>query len=354
MTYDPFVRGPYPVGVHTLTLDDTARRRQLPTEIWYPAMDSVRGLDMDDATRDQYVLLPGFPAVSQNALRDAVPRAGSHPLVLFSHGFGSHRRQSTFFCTHLASHGYVVASLDHLGNTIHDIMQLMLEQARGKTIPETPAQARDFIALRPADAIFLLDALLDGVDPVVAPHIDAQRIGISGHSFGGWTTLMVTKRDARISAALPLAPAGGGSHMPVRELTEALDFDWRREVPTTYLVAERDSLLPLYGMRELFERTPGSKRLLVLNNADHMHFLDRVEEMHELFRSVPPPGAFAEVAKTVPPIGELVSGEAAYLFTNGLGLAHFDAALRGRREATALLDGAVDALALRGVSISAA
>jgi len=31
--------------------------------------------------------------------------------------FGGHRRQSTFFCTHLASHGYVVAAADHTGNT---------------------------------------------------------------------------------------------------------------------------------------------------------------------------------------------------------------------------------------------
>ncbi|MEO8605010.1 MAG: hypothetical protein ABI629_20750 [bacterium] len=354
MTYDPFVRGPFPVGVRSLVLNDASRQRELPAEIWYPAGDAVRGQDLDDATRDHYDLLPGFPAAAQDAVRDAAPRAMAlAPLVLFSHGFGSHRRQSTFFCTHLASHGYVVASADHVGNTIHEIMQLMLQQARGETVPDTPEQARDFIALRPADAVFLLDAVLGGAEPAVARLIDAQCVGMTGHSFGGWTTLMVAKRDSRIRAALPLAPAGGGSHMPTAELVAALDFDWGRDVPTTYLVAERDSLLPLYGMRELYERTRASKRLRVLHNADHMHFLDRAEEMHEMFRAMPPPGAFTEVAKSVPPISELVGEQAAYLFTNGLGLAHFDAVLRHNVDATALLDNAVQELARRGVAISA-
>ena len=37
------------------------------------------------------------------------------------------------------------------------------------------------------------------------------------------------------------------------------------------------------------------------------------------------------------PIGELIPGAHAYAVTNGLGLAHFDAELRGMPEAVALL-----------------
>jgi len=352
MTYDPFTRGAFPVGVRTLTISDAARERTLPTELWYPATDAVAGQDVAAATRDQYELIPGFPAVWQEAVRDAAPRPGSYPLVLFSHGFGGHRRQTTFLCTHLASHGYVVAAVDHVGNTIHDILQLMLQQAGGAVIDDTPELLAQHIAARPADVVCALDRLLAGADPAIAPLIDRTRIGMCGHSFGGWTTLMVAKRDARIGAALPLAPAGGGSHMPVQPLIDALDFDWGRDVPTTYLVAERDSLLPLYGMRELLARTRSSKRLLVLDNADHMHFCDRAEEMHEMFRAMPPPGAFAEVAKHVPPIGDLVGEASAYLFVNGLGLAHFDAVLRRNEAALSLLDNAVAESRARGVEIS--
>ena len=40
--------------------------------------------------------------------------------------------------------------------------------------------------------------------------IDEDRIGMSGHSFGGWTTLKTVEKDTRIKAIVPLAPAGGG------------------------------------------------------------------------------------------------------------------------------------------------
>ena len=60
---------------------------------------------------------------------------------------------------------------------------------------------------------------------------------MTGHSFGGWTTLAVTGRDSRIRAALPLAPAGGETPLLAgrNELRESLDLDWKREVPTLYL-----------------------------------------------------------------------------------------------------------------------
>jgi predicted dienelactone hydrolase len=353
MTYDPFARGGFPAGVRSLTITDAARQRALPVELWYPADDAARGRDLDAATRDTYELIPGLPSPWQEAVRDAAPAAGRYPLVLFSHGFGGHRRQSTFFCTHLASHGYVVASVDHVGNTIFDMLQLMLQQARGETIEDTPEQLAAFIAMRPADTVAMLDAMLAGADREIAPLIDQARIGITGHSFGGWTTLMVAARDPRIGAALPLAPAGGGSHMPVQALIDALDRTWSRTVPTTFLVAERDSLLPLDGMRELQARTPGTARLLVLDNADHMHFCDRAAEMHEMFRSMPPPGAFADVAKHTPPISELVGEESGYAFVRGLGLAHFDAVLRGNEAAVALLDDAVGVMRGRGIAVSA-
>ena len=349
MPYDPFSRGPYPVGVRSHEPTDAARARPLPVELWYPAGEAARDRDVAPATRDSYELLPGFPAVWQEAVRDAVPRDGRYPLILFSHGFGGHRRQSTFFCTHLASHGYVVAAVDHTGNTITDMMQLMLQIAGGGSLPDFGNVLDDFIAKRPDDVVFLLDAMLGDLDPDIAALIDPSRIGMSGHSFGGWTTLKIAAREPRVGAALPLAPAGGWTHMPAEPLRRSLDFDWPRPVPTTYLVAERDSLLPLRGMRELHERTPGAKRLFVLHNADHMHFCDRVEEVHEMFRAMPPPGAFADVARHTPPISELAPGEHAYQFTRGLGLAHFDAVLRGDAAATALLDDAVAVLAARGI-----
>ena len=92
--YDPFERGAFPVGVRTLQPQRGAR--VLPLEVWYPTTDEHAGRDVDPATRDTYDLIPGFPPTWQDAVRDTPIRHGRYPLVAFSHGYGGHRRQSTF------------------------------------------------------------------------------------------------------------------------------------------------------------------------------------------------------------------------------------------------------------------
>jgi dienelactone hydrolase len=353
MSYDPFVRGPLPVGVRTFQWTDPARDRPLAVETWYPATDAERGRDLDAATWDQYELIPGFPPGWQEAVRDAPPRDSRYPLVVFSHGYGAHRRQSTFLCTHLASHGYVVAAMDHTGNTVFEIIQAMMQAQMGTLPPlDIDAHLAELVPPRPLDASFVIDRLVAGVAGI--PAVDAARIGMAGHSFGGWTTLMTAGRDGRIRAALPLAPAGGPSPLPTRALWEALDFDWTREVPTLFLVADGDTLLPLRGMRELYARTPAPKRMLILENADHMHFCDQIDQIHELFRMMPPP-IFDQLAPSIRPIGELCTPERAYHFNRGLGLAHMDAHVRGMEGAAAFLAGDLPAtLARRGITATLA
>lgn len=355
MKYDPFARGPHAVGVRTVDLSDPARSRYLPVEVWYPASEKYAGQDTEAATMDHYELLPGFPPGKQAAVRGAEAASGRFPIVLFSHGFGGHRRQSTFLCTHLASHGYVVAAMDHTGNTIIDLAQITLQVMMGEPMPDPGPMVAELIALRPADVSFVLDRLLAGDLGIDPASLDADRIGMAGHSFGGWTTLMAASRDRRIRAALALAPAGGKTHMPAEALIEALDFAWGRDVPTLYLVADKDSLLPLEGMRELYGRTNSTKRMIVLGNSDHMHFCDEVEAIHEMFRMMPPPGPFAEIARNLPAASELCPGLHAYDFNRGLGLAHMDAVLRGNEEAAAFLAGDVPAVfEERGIRVSIA
>jgi dienelactone hydrolase len=358
MPYDPFSRGPHPVGVRSADLTDASRSRHLSVELWYPAEASFAGKDTDEEGMDHYDLLPGFPPQRQAAVRDATPANPGHakfPIVLFSHGFGGHRRQSTFLCTHFASHGYVVAAVDHTGNTILDMAQMTLQVMMGEPMPDPEPMVRELIVARPADISFVLDKLLAGELGIPADSLDADRIGMAGHSFGGWTTLRVAGLDRRIRAALPLAPAGGKSPLPTAVLREALDFAWERDIPTLYLVADRDTLLPLEGMRELLADTRGNKRMVVLADADHMHFCDEVESVHEMFRSMPPPGPFTEIAKSVPPVDTLCPGTHAYDFNRALGLAHMDASLRGNEEAASFLAGDLpQAFADRGIRVSVA
>ena len=353
MSYDPFRRGPFAVGVRSAGLVDAERDRPLPIEVWYPADDAHAGADLADDTKDRYELYPGLPALTQDAVRDATPRRDRFPLVGFSHGFGAHRRQSTFLCTHLASHGYVVAAVDHTGNTTLDILELRRTVRKGDG-SQPKGLLATFMDARPRDVGFLLDRVLDGTAGDVAALVDSDRIAMSGHSFGGWTTLAAVGRDRRIRAALPLAPAGGANAFRTNPFRDALDLDWDREVPTFFLVAERDTMLPLAGMRELFDRTPSAgKRMVVLENADHMHFCDNAEQVHEMFRLLPPPGGFEAVAKATPPMADLCPPEHAYDVARGLGLAHLDAALKANDDAARLLAGDLRGLmSARGVRVA--
>jgi predicted dienelactone hydrolase len=350
VSYDPFSRGAFPVGVRALEWTDLARARTLPVELWYPATEEWRGRDLDPEHQDRYQVLPIGPAVTQAAVRDAEPRPGRYPLVIFSHGLFGHRRQTTHLCTHLASHGYVVASLEHVGSATADVIRLLAGMQQGR-LPDPAEILAPMLPERAPDVSFAIDRILGGDAEALSDLVDPERIGAAGHSFGGWTTLSATGRDPRIRAALPLAPAGAGSPHLLRDpLREALALDWERKVPTLFVVADGDSLLPLEGMHELWRRTPGATRLVVLKNADHMHFCDRVEETHELFRMfsamrpVPVVGA-----PSLKPASELCPGEHAYALLQGLGLAHMDAHLRACAEAEALLDDAQDVLARRGI-----
>lgn len=356
--YDPFERGPVPVGVKTLEWTDAARDRTLPVELWYPPTDAYHGQDRDDATRDRYKTLPFAPEVAQDAVRDAAIRDGERPLIVFSHGFGGERRQTTHLCTHWASHGYLVAAMDHVGNTTADML------AMATAPPSDPeAMIGRFVSDRPADARFVIDSLLAGAAGV---RVDAERIGMSGHSFGGWTTLETVRSDRRIRAALPLAPAGGRSPLTppgiANDLADSLNLDWDHEVPTLFLVAQLDTVLPLDGMRELITRTPQPRTCVTLLEADHFHFCDRVEETHDLFKqmgammaggdSLQNAADMKAVIDRMKPSSELCPGDHAYALLRGLGLAHMDAHLSRDEDAIAFLDQDLKSvMAARGVAV---
>jgi pimeloyl-ACP methyl ester carboxylesterase len=220
---------------------------------------------------------------------------------------------------------------------------------QGETEEQKAARYEAVLASRVPDVCFLLDQLLNDATLERNTTIDPTRIGLVGHSLGGWTVLALPGVEPRIRAVVALAPGGASNPRP-GILPAKLDFAWGRDVPTLYLVAENDVSLPLRGMFELFERTPGTKQMVILRRSDHAHFMDRVEELHEGFRAMPLTGPLQQIQKETRSISELCSGEQAHLFTRGLTLAHMDATLVRKAEAEHFL--AVDlmaALAARGV-----
>jgi predicted dienelactone hydrolase len=352
--YDPFARGPFPVGVRAIGVADPARGQTFPGEVWYPAAVRHAGEDLDAATQDRFTLDPSVSASDgpptarerrQAAVRDAEGRPGVYPVVVFSHHGGGNRRTATFLTTHLSSHGYVVAAVDHAERVLPE-----LAPGRDETGERRAARVEAMIANRVPDVRVLLDWLLDGPGWDAEARPDPGRVGIVGHSFGGWTALAAPDVEPRIRAVVALAPAGNSTPLP-GVIPAALAFAWGRDVPTLFLVADQDTPLPLDGMDELLERTPATKRMVILRRADHGHFADNVEEEHEAVRAMSWDGDGAWIPKRMRPISELCSGDEAHLFTRGLTVAHLDATLLGHDAARRFLAGDVDAeLARRGVA----
>jgi dienelactone hydrolase len=313
----------------------------LPIEFWYPATDDYRGQDLDRNTQDKYTLLT---QIRQEAVRDAKLQEDCYPLIIFSHGYSGHRRQTTHLCCHFASHGYIVASPDHIGNTMMDIM----EAARQRSPEDTTKMAMKSAIDRPKDVSYLIDSILTGNTWIPQKVVDAEKIGISGHSFGGWTTVLATSRDERIKAALPLAPGGGDSTEDGKEQSENRPLNviqkfWDRKVGILYLTGEKDTLVALKGVIDLYTRTPDPKRMVVLNNADHFHFNDGIEQVHEYFRNLQKTMQGTDLESQIlstpmQPISELHPSEGAYDYIRGLGLANMDAYLKDNNEAMEFLD----------------
>jgi dienelactone hydrolase len=330
--YDPFVRGRFPVGVRTVEATDGARERQFSCEIWYPAAGKHKGQDLDPEIHDSFIV-PLFPKKRyQSAVRDAEAESGSYPLILFSHPSLFHRRTATFLCTHLSSHGYLVAALDH-----SEVIVKEFGPQKQETSEQRNARWQAVLDSRVPDAQFLLNHIL-ATQPAGDAKVDLNRIAIVGHSLGGFTALAMPDSELRIRSVVALAPGGASNPRP-GILPARLNFAWGRDVPTLYLVAENDVSLPLSGMYDLFERTPATKRMVILRRADHAHFMDNVEELHEWVRNMPASGDMAAMQKEMRPMAELCSGEQAQLFVRGLSLCHLDATLKGSVPAQKFLAG---------------
>jgi predicted dienelactone hydrolase len=194
--FPPDELGPWAVGRTTFEVVDPDRDdRSLVVDVWYPVDEA----DADGTAAVYDLVFAGL--VSEVALDEPpVSSAGPFPLVAFSHGNNGIRFQSFFLTEHLASHGFVVVAPDHSGNTALDVL-----------VPGTPFETRD----RPLDIQLVISRMLERSDTpgdTFEGRIDADRIGVAGHSFGGFTTLAIAAGfedvppDDRVDAIMPMSP----------------------------------------------------------------------------------------------------------------------------------------------------
>lgn len=236
------------------------------------------------------------------------PRA----LILFSHHSGGTRNSAEYLCEHLASHGYAVAALDHSDVRLPRPSDALNEEQRAERL-------NAWIEARVPDIRFLLQSIGE----------PRRRVGIVGHSFGGWTALATPDSEPRVEAVVALAPAGA-THPRPGIIPAQLAFAWKRDVPALVIAAEKDVSIPLDCVRDVYSRIPSSKRLVVLPNADHLHFIEDAAKEHERVRAMQWPPSLAWMQQEMQPFATLLSQDAAHRLIAAATLKHFDEVFAGQ------------------------
>ncbi|MBU2664816.1 alpha/beta hydrolase [Actinoplanes bogorensis] len=196
---------PRPTGPHRIgTVAQRLRGgngRDVMASIWYPAADDGR----------RYPRAPWMPAASYHALFASVdldaaeapltagllgapplPAGEGRPVVVYSHGNNSCRAETTIVVQELASHGYVVATVDHTGDGYSEF-------------PGGQVTTPDDEEFNPWNSAYDVRALLDHLQRLRGPlgaTIDMRRVGMYGWSKGATSTALVMNEDRRVRAGI--------------------------------------------------------------------------------------------------------------------------------------------------------
>ncbi|WP_378738288.1 alpha/beta hydrolase family protein [Nocardia brasiliensis] len=292
----PAPTGSLPVGVTDVHLIDRNRpdpwnpyqRRELMVRIWYPATDSDTapaapwttpgGLQLQTSDLTDLGVSPSQWALGPSHGRyDAPARSadGPFPILLFSPGMDDPAGLNTAQAEDLASHGYIVATINHT----HEAFAVQFPDGRVErtVIPldSPPEVLRDILLpVRVADTRFVVDQLAEiasgrhaGDDRVgtvdLAHSLDLSRIGMFGHSLGGSTTAQAMHDDSRIRAGVNLDGPLLGS-----VVVEGLDR------PLLMLGNDNPRWLNRENWEPLWPRNTGVKIPLRLSGTEHMSFND--------------------------------------------------------------------------------
>jgi dienelactone hydrolase len=298
--YLPEPTGPYPAGTASVWLTDTARpdpwvlgvnARELMVSLWYPAVpsDGRRARYMTPVESGLQLASRGITGISPDtlstvetsAVSDARPTGHQHslPLVVLSPGFTNSRSTLTALAEDLASHGYVVAGIDHTYESHATACPdgrvttcLAREAPRGNRKEEVAAG-------RAADVCFALDELT-GAHPAWpgAGLIDPSQIGMAGHSAGGAAAIAAMLADSRIRAGIDM---DGSTAAPIPDEGLARPFLFLGKQPNytpgSGIIASPDGK-HVKGSVITWERDwvllTGWRRWLVVAGAVHASFTD--------------------------------------------------------------------------------
>jgi predicted dienelactone hydrolase len=230
--------GQFNVGRTAYHFVDHASSREMMVYVWYPASSGSGKLANYIPRIEQAgnpivesvkrTLGPAYCALQENrpllhAIEDApvATNQSRYPLLLFSHGAGAAALTYAAQLEDLASHGYVVAALEHPASTSGFVLfpdgrpvQVALRPP-GNT-PEARVQwEKDQIEGLATGFRFVIDEFTrrerpDTESHLLRGHLDFSRIGVVAHSFGGMGAVRAMQLDSRIRAGLNQDGMGGG------------------------------------------------------------------------------------------------------------------------------------------------
>ncbi len=152
--------GEWNVGLKRLTLRDPVGGGAMTGFVTYPTAAAPKSLTIGRS--------------NTMAAEDAAPAPGRLPLLIFSHGMGSLPELYLWLFEGLSTRGFVVAGVAHPKDNYND-------------------KSGSFGDAELVERTRHVTALIDGVasDGLLASSIDPEKIGIVGHSAGGYTALLV-------------------------------------------------------------------------------------------------------------------------------------------------------------------
>ena len=260
--------GPEAVGHESFMLIDAARDdRALPVDIWYPA--DPEGVAGAERTR---VILQAPLGIDSEVAYEQVPVAqGPLPVLVFSHGYQGIRLQSVPLMEALASHGFVIATVDHTGNT-QSTPDDSFDEAAANRVPDVSAVIDELLARSETASDRFAGAL------------DAERIGVLGNSFGAMTAVGMASGwagaspDPRVRAIAPISAVFVGEmQSDTRDSPNAGFTDEQLAsitVPVMLMGGTEDVNVPIGNNAHAFERLTAAEAVYRVDilGATHTHF----------------------------------------------------------------------------------
>ena len=317
-------------------------KRQFMLQVWYPGISQADAeklpfLDHLESRAKTIAAAGSFPSflamhldlIKTNSVYNLPPErsAGLMPVLIISHGITGMRQLHTSLAEKFASNGFAVFALDHTYDAnISVFPDGFIADYRSNIIgnPDSVNIRKRQIDTRVSDIRFILDELEDiqsgALRHPLNGYLDLNRIGITGHSFGGATVALAAKKDARVKAVSLID--GWMNPLPDKVIRDGV------EQPFLYMGRPSwvDSDYPSSpSISEIMHKSnKGPSHHITIKNTRHLNFCDAP--------------LFTPIGKYLVEIGDIDRKRSVEL-VNQLSLEFFDKYLR--QKPSSLLSGSV-------------